>query len=357
MSAGGARQVTRSLFAVLVVVALAAGCALPHGTRPVVKIGLVAPFEGRYRALGYKVLYAVKWAVRQRDASGGVAGYMVELVALNDNDDPDESASQAAEFAIDPDVMGVVGPFSPAAIAAAAPKYHAAGLAMVTPATCPPEVAAAGWGEVFCLGADVNALAHALEERIPAGSRVTLLRAGDAPLGERLRAAARLSYIASWDEASLSSFDRSPADVYLYDGDVLSAAELLLDMRARGIDAPLWGGPALARAQLPLIAGPAADGTCYAITAPLFADPSPGSDFAAAYRALAGHDPGPWAALAYDATYLLLDALERDILARGRPSRDGMIAALSGAVAPNGTPVFENGNRVAARVAFHCYGR
>ena len=96
-----------------------------------IKIGLVAPFEGRYRSLGYEVLYAVKWAVRQRNQAGGVAGYMVELVALDDGDDPASSAFQARKFDVDADVMGVVGPFSEATVAAAAPVYHELGLAMV----------------------------------------------------------------------------------------------------------------------------------------------------------------------------------------------------------------------------------
>src|SRR5437773_8430394 len=48
-------------------------------TRPIVKIGLVAPFEGRYRDVGYEVIYAVRLAVREANASGGVAGFAVEL--------------------------------------------------------------------------------------------------------------------------------------------------------------------------------------------------------------------------------------------------------------------------------------
>ena len=59
------------LLAALTCICLA-GCAALGGnlvlrnTRPVVKIGLVAPFEGRYRALGYEVLYAVKWAIGEQ---------------------------------------------------------------------------------------------------------------------------------------------------------------------------------------------------------------------------------------------------------------------------------------------------
>src|SRR5919108_607445 len=64
-------------------------------TRPVVKIGLVAPFEGRYREVGYEVIYAVRLAVREANAGGGVAGYSVELTALDDGGDSALAAHQA----------------------------------------------------------------------------------------------------------------------------------------------------------------------------------------------------------------------------------------------------------------------
>src|SRR5688572_12765648 len=54
-------------------------------TQPMIKIGLVAPFEGRYRDVGYEVVYAVRLAVREANARGGVAGHVVELIALDDS--------------------------------------------------------------------------------------------------------------------------------------------------------------------------------------------------------------------------------------------------------------------------------
>jgi ABC-type branched-subunit amino acid transport system substrate-binding protein len=349
---------------------LLSACALPQSTKPVIKIGLVAPFEGRYRSLGYEVLYAVKWAVRQRNQAGGVAGYMVELVALDDGDDPATSAFQAYEFDVDADVMGVVGPFSEATISAAAPIYGQLGLAMVTPATCGP-VEPEG---VFCLGADVEVLARALVDRLPPGAQVTLLQVGEGSLGDRLRPAAQHTFVGPWEEKALvrtlagatpnppipqppnHPTTQPPNSLYLYDGDVLSVATLLIEMRANGVDAPLWGGPSLARTQLPQIAGEAAAGACYAITAPLYADLSTESAFAAGYRELGGTSPGPWAALAYDATYLLLDALEKAIQADGEPSRQGVIAQLGNVRGPEGQLLFAQGRRRQPETTFSCYG-
>lgn len=102
--------------------------------KPTVKIGLSAPFEGRHRDLGYEVLYAVRLAMRERNDEGGVGERsLVELVALNDFNDPQEAVAQAYEMSADPDVLGVLGGWSPEAAAAAGPVYDQLGLAFLAP--------------------------------------------------------------------------------------------------------------------------------------------------------------------------------------------------------------------------------
>ena len=312
---------------------------LPHHTKPIIKIGLVAPFEGRYRSLGYQVLDAVKGIVRQRNEAGGVAGFMVELVALNDDDNAAASAFQARKFAVDADVMGVIGPFSEASLANAAAVYDEAGLSLIVPTTCSPQQGAT----VLCLGADDAALAAALVKQLPDGARPALLRAGSGSLGDALQPSAWRTVMGPWDEKELVfKLDKSrmrPPDLYWYDGDVLSAASLLIEMRTNGVDAPFWGGPSLARTQLPQIAGSAAQDACYAITAPLFADL-----------------PSPWAALAADAAQLLLNALEKNIAADGKPSRAGVLVQLRESLGPDGQPVFKDNARWKAGIDLYCYG-
>lgn len=117
---------------------LAAGCLLLVACcpriKPTVKIGLSAPFEGRHRDLGYEVLYAVRLAVRERNEEDGVGGcFLVEMVALNDFNEPREAVAQAYEMHADPDVMAVLGGWSPEAAEAVRPVYNQLGLAFVTP--------------------------------------------------------------------------------------------------------------------------------------------------------------------------------------------------------------------------------
>ncbi len=115
---------------------LLAACSFPGSVPRTVKIGLSAPFEGRYRDLGYEVLYAVRLAVWQRNEAGGVGRrYLIELVALNDFNEPAEAVRQAREMNADPDILGVLGGWSPAVARAAAPEYSRLGLAFLAPET------------------------------------------------------------------------------------------------------------------------------------------------------------------------------------------------------------------------------
>jgi hypothetical protein len=87
----------------------------------VFKLGVIAPFEGRARDLGYAILPAVKDAVAEANRSGILGVYRVTVVAFNDSMDPVTAAQQAKALALDPDVIGVVGPFSPETAAVALP--------------------------------------------------------------------------------------------------------------------------------------------------------------------------------------------------------------------------------------------
>jgi branched-chain amino acid transport system substrate-binding protein len=274
---------------------------------------------------------------------------MVELVALNDDDDPDASAQRAREFAIDPDLLGAIGPFSPAALEAAAPVYSAYGVPLITPATCTAGVTDAGLEGVYCLGLDEDTLVDVLNARLAPSLRAAVAY-GEGGAFDGFPAL-RLPAI----EAEGGVLHAEPAQVYLYDGDALSAAELLLAMRGEGLNAPLWGGPSLARAQLPQIARTAVGGSCYAIAGPPEADLSPGSAFAQAYEERAGSPPGPWAGLAYDAANLLLDAVARGGASGETAMRESVRAQLDAAPGPDGVAVFAGGRRASAKVTWYCY--
>ncbi len=105
------------------------GCA---SVDPVVKVGLVGPFEGADRAIGYDVIYSARLAVREINASGGIGGYRVALVALDDSGDPQLAQEVAASLVIDPAVVVVLGHWTPETTAVSTPIYAAAGLPFIS---------------------------------------------------------------------------------------------------------------------------------------------------------------------------------------------------------------------------------
>ncbi len=130
------RRMGARLTALFIVLTLLPSGCLPPPLPRIVKIGLVAPFEGRYRYLGYDAIYAARLAVREINAAGGVAGRQLVLVAYDDRGDPEMARTAARNLAIDPDVAAVVGHYRPESTAAAAPIYANADL---------PLLAVGGW--------------------------------------------------------------------------------------------------------------------------------------------------------------------------------------------------------------------
>ncbi len=309
-----------------------AGCSLPGSTRPVVKIGLVAPFEGLYRAVGYDALYAVKLAVRQRNEAGGVGGYMVELVALNDGNDPTEAALQAREMAVDPAVVGVVGHFSAEATMAALAGYRQAGLALVVPGD--GGSVSSAYPDVFWLGADDERLGweaarYAVDEL--GATRVAVLRGREGLATAFASAVAERGAAVVWEgeAGQLASLAEAEPRAIFFSAEVGEAAEQMARLRERGVGAAFVAVGNLASPPASQIGGEALAGAVYLSSVPGVGGVAGGESFARDYGALAGKPPGPYAVVAYDAANVLLEALERDVVTGGHPTRRGVVAAVA----------------------------
>lgn len=107
---------------------LATGCA---SVPPVIKIGLVGPFEGRSRDIGYDAIYSARLAVREENARADLDDYRVALVALDDFGDPETAQDVARSLVLDPAVVAVIGHWLPETTNAALSVYQEAGLPIV----------------------------------------------------------------------------------------------------------------------------------------------------------------------------------------------------------------------------------
>lgn len=116
---------------------------------PVIKIGLVAPFEGENRAIGYDAIYSARLAVREINAAGGIGGHRVALVALDDSSDTELAQETAKSLVVDSHVVAVIGHWLPETTAVSIPIYEQADMPLITtgerpflptsPSSLPPE--------------------------------------------------------------------------------------------------------------------------------------------------------------------------------------------------------------------------
>ncbi|MEO1665541.1 MAG: hypothetical protein AAFU54_12965 [Chloroflexota bacterium] len=89
----------------MAIILLFAGCAV-NRTPPITRIALLAPFEGRYREVGYQALYAARMAIAE---TGRID---LELLAIDDGGSVETAIDRAAALNNDPlvAVVLVMGP-------------------------------------------------------------------------------------------------------------------------------------------------------------------------------------------------------------------------------------------------------
>ncbi len=120
----------RKAWLAVVMLVLVAACAAP---RPAVKIALVAPFEGRWRHVGYDVFPAFRLAIREH--AQRLSPVAVTFIAFDDRGDPEMATRVAQQIVRDPEVVGVIGHFALSTTLAALPVYTQAGMPLLAPHT------------------------------------------------------------------------------------------------------------------------------------------------------------------------------------------------------------------------------
>lgn len=278
------------------------------GAPATLKIGLVAPFEGLHRSLGYEVLFGVKLAIQERNVEGGVAGYQIELVALNDFDQPAEAELQARSLKADPEVLGLIGHLSSATTLAALPIYQAADLALCIPwpVELGPVERREGVVSLAATPAELKAVLEQLARREGWTQKFSLAR----PDIEAIPAQTQVLELAT---------------------DGVMAGEIMLALEQRDQTLPVIGQANVGSSQLTQVAKAAANNLIFVSPGPDPADLPGAADFRQAYQAQAGFPAGPRALLAYDATQVLLDAIEQAIVTKQgqKPTRAEVRATLN----------------------------
>lgn len=268
-------------------------------------IGLVAPFEGRDRAIGYDAIFGARLAVRAWNAAHP-EGPRVMLVALDDQGDPARAQERARQIVAYPHLIAVIGHFRPETTQVAAPIYRAAGIPLIAP-LIPADRVPEG---ALPTAPDQRTMAEALLQVLPPGEGQSLWIVHD---GEERWFGPELGVFfreRGWVVREARREEASPRgdEPVLFDGRAVHAGEAARRWRQEGWRGPLLGGPGLLHPDLQMLRE--ADGRVWVVaeTRPV-EDP----EWVAAYRAIAlGTPPGPYAPLAYDLVWILMQMQTRE---------------------------------------------
>ena len=95
------RAIERKLIILTFLVSLLSACGVARSDS-ISKIALLAPFEGRYRQIGYNALYSVRLALQDSDAQN------IHLLAVDDGGTVETASDRIRALNIDPDVSTII---------------------------------------------------------------------------------------------------------------------------------------------------------------------------------------------------------------------------------------------------------
>ena len=307
------------------VAVVAAGCS--NGKGPVV-VGAVYDLTGSQAALDGPSARGARLAAEEVNRNGGVLGRPVDLVVVDGESEPDVVRTRTAELLQQhPTTAGVVGLSDTNMVLAAAPVAAADARVFLTSGATSPLLPAQvpQWLFLACFGDNVQAAAAAEWIFTTRGARTAsiawstsndytrLLQKYFVTRFEQLggRIVSSVGYDpATVDAAALAGL--APADVIFLSAQPDDAIAVTALLRGAGVTTPILGGDAFDTSAW--TAHPALGNVWFTTHAYLGADSTDARVLA--FRALylgayPNSEPDAFTALGYDATQLLLDAIER----------------------------------------------
>jgi branched-chain amino acid transport system substrate-binding protein len=298
--------------------------ACGHDASPVT-LGAAGPWTSPYGVLARR---GIDLAVDEINASGGINGRPLRILARDDMGSGVKAVDVAQEFVANRDVLGVIGHLSSGAMIAAARIYDTQLAAVPTSATSPDLTGISHW--VFRVipsdsvtGIDLAHFAGRLGRRRAAVLYENdsygrgLARAFEKSFGGSIVSADPIDPLAASYEPYIAFFRRSAPDLVFVAGTDASGIAVLREARREKLNADFRGGDGWTGVTVDTSD---AEGV-YVATPFTETDTRPEvQKFVAAYRArYGGATPPPDAALAYDATRLLALAV-----AKGGATRTGV---------------------------------
>jgi branched-chain amino acid transport system substrate-binding protein len=309
-----------------------------------IKIATQSPLSGGQAALGEGIKLGTQLAIEEFKGDLEKLGYRVLLVPYDDQAKPDVGVSNAKNIIADTQILGVIGHLNSGVAIPSSEVYKDANLAMISPANTNPTVTDRGYKNVYrvCGRDDVQGVVGAefasgelkaksvyvIHDKTTYGQGVAEFFKADAEKkGMKVVGFEGTEEKSNFDPI-ITPIKASNPDLVYFGGIYEQAAPFFKQARERGVKAKFLGPDGLDSSDLAKIAGKAVVGMYYtSVAGPVTVYPA-AKQFAELYKKKYGKNPEPFAAQSYDATAILMKAIEAAAKGGQVPSREAVSAAI-----------------------------
>jgi branched-chain amino acid transport system substrate-binding protein len=308
-----------------------------------IKIGHFASMTGPQATFGVSTDRAIRLAIKEKNAAGGIKGRMIELVTIDDAGKQTEAVTAVTRMIDEHHVVAVLGEVASSLSLAGGPVAQKAKVPMISPSSTNPDVTDVG-DYIFrvCFLDDFQGWVAAkfAKDNLKATNVAILYDQGQAyssgladyfekafkQLGGTV--ATKQAYTGGNLEisAQLQAIKGANAEVVFVPGYYSDAGTIIRKGKEAGITAKFLGGDGWDSEELPKIAGDAINGNYFTNHYAPEEDRPEVKNFVAKYKKEHGATPDGLAALGYDAALVLFDSMERAKSLDGKDLRDAIAA-------------------------------
>lgn len=324
--------------------------------KKVAKIGVVSPLSGDLSALGTGIRNSVDLAVKQANESDAIPGWTLEVVAEDDQGQPDAGKNAATKVASDDDVVGVVGPLNSSVGQAIQPIFNSSGIVEVSPAntnptltkgadlsnpqrtydnyfrTCTTDAVQGPFAAKYLLDSGIKEVATLHDKKAYGQGLVSAFSEAYTAGGGKIVAAETINPEDKNFSAVISKLGGANPKALYYGGEYPQAGPISKQMKDGGLNVPLMGGDGIYDPTFIELGGDKTAGDlATSVGAPVEDLPS-AKAFVDAYNAGGYEVPyGAYGAYSYDAANAIIEGLKTSLkdAEDGKAARKDTIAAVA----------------------------
>ncbi len=322
------KKILSALMATAVMGSVLAGCSKSSANSDTINIGAIGPLTGPASTYGQSVKNGAELYLEQVNADGGIDGKKLSLLFEDDEANADK-AIQAFNKLVDNDKVPVIlGAVTSGATNAVAPQATSRSIPMLTPTATEPNITKNG-GEFVFRGCFVDsfqgvALADYATSKLSKKTAAVLYNKdsdyskgiADAFKKEFESKGGKVTEFLTYNEgdkdfnAQLTKIKGTNSDLLVLPDYYTQVGTIAKQARDMGIQSQLLGGDGWESEELTKLGGTAVNGALYLNHYYSGDTDATVADFVKAYKEKYNAEPDAFAALAYDSTKVIVEAIK-----------------------------------------------